>query len=104
MMKTCPSHGPTLSGAASGGSEASQHPRLLDSLETIGSEGVLHGGVCEHEVAFQHVQSQRVHPERVVQREGVHLEAGDVGQSVGDLLGQTRRRVSCRSEPHPSLS
>lgn len=66
------------------------------SLQSIGSEGVLHSRISEHQFAVQHVQSQGVHPERVVQGEGVHLKAGDMGKSVGDLLGQTRRRVSCR--------
>lgn len=61
------------------------------SLEPVGSEGVLHSRVSEHQVAIQHVQSQGVHPERVVQGEGVHLKAGDVRQGAGDLFGQTRR-------------
>lgn len=61
------------------------------SLEPVGSEGVLHSRVSEHQVAIQHVQSQVVHPERVVQGEGVHLKAGDVRQGAGDLFGQTRR-------------
>lgn len=66
------------------------------SLQSIGSEGVLHSRISEHQFTVQHVQSQRVHPEWVVQGEGVHLKAGDMGKSVGDLLGQTRWRVSCR--------
>lgn len=61
------------------------------SLQPVGSEGVLYCRVGEHQVAVQHVQSQRVHPERVVQREGIHLEAGDVRQSAGDLFRQTWR-------------
>lgn len=65
------------------------------SLQPVGSERVLHSRVGEHQVAVQHVQSQGVHPERVVQGEGVHLEAGDVRQSAGDLFRQTRRRVAC---------
>ena len=66
------------------------------SLEAVGSEGVLHGGVGQHQIPVQHVQSQRVHPERVVQREGVHLEARDVRQSAGDLFREARGGVSCR--------
>lgn len=61
------------------------------SLQPVRSERVLHSRVGQHQVAFQHVQSQRVHSERVVQGEGIHLEAGDVRQSAGDLLRQTRR-------------
>lgn len=68
------------------------------SLEPVGAERVLHGGVGEHQVALQHVQSQRVHPELLVQRKGVDLEAGNVGQRAGDLLRQTGGRVSCRGE------
>lgn len=66
------------------------------SLESVRAEGVLHGRVGQHQVALQHVQGQRVHPELVIQREGVHLKAGDVGQRAGDLFGQARRRVACR--------
>lgn len=65
-------------------------------FEAVGAEGVLHGRVGQHQLALQQVQRQRVDAQRLVQGEGVHLEAGDVGQSAGDLLGQTGGRVSCR--------
>lgn len=61
---------------------------MVGSLQPVGSEGVLHCRVGEHQVAVQHVQSQRIHPERIVQRERIHLKAGDVRQSAGDLLRQ----------------
>lgn len=77
-------------------SELLEHGGVAGSLQPVGSEGVLHSRVGEHQVAVQHVESQGVHPEGVVQREGIHLKAGDVGQSAGDLFRQTRRGVACR--------
>lgn len=65
------------------------------SVETLRAERVLHRGVSQHQFPiFQEaeaLQQEGVHPQGVVQAEGVPLESRHAGQGASDFLGQRWR-------------
>lgn len=78
------------------------------SLQAVGAEGILDGGVGEQRAGVaqhaQPVQRQRLdaqlllQPPQAPQRPPLHLEARDPRQRRGDLLGQPRGGVACGGE------